>query len=159
MLNYTCLWSSPHHSHDKTCKWSLSHCPRGNITSIHKPHFMLSIYVKPNTFFLTPIWSYNQRWMWTNNLCCQMHLGLSPQLVCYPITRCKCLQFGVQRGHISKTSCNMWGHHTIHPLCSCISCTSLPYFTIIIIVKAMSWSSHLPWEFVKVIFWDGHYSP
>jgi hypothetical protein len=32
-----------------------------------------------------------------------------------------------------------------------------PCFTIIIIMKAMSQSSFLPWELVKVILWEGHY--
>jgi hypothetical protein len=150
-----CLWSSPLLSHDEAFKWNSSHCHGENIISIHKPRFMLSIYVKPNTFFLTQIWSCNQGWMWTNNLCHQVHLGLSLQLGCYPIARCKCLQFDLQRGHISKTSCNMWGCHTRHPLYSCILCTNLSYFTITIFVKVMSRSSRWPWEFIKVIPWDG----
>jgi hypothetical protein len=27
----------------------------------------------------------------------------------------KHFQFGVKRGHISRTSCNWWRHHTTHP--------------------------------------------
>ncbi len=36
--------------------------------------------------------------------------------------------------------------------------SNLLCFTIIVIVKVMSQSSHLPWGFVKVILWGGHYS-
>jgi hypothetical protein len=36
---------------------------------------------------------------------------------------------------------------------------NLSYFTIIIIMIAMSQRSHLQWEPIKVMFWEGHYSP
>jgi hypothetical protein len=34
---------------------------------------------------------------------------------------------------------------------------NLPCFIVIVIVMVMSQSSHLSWEHVKVIFWEGHY--
>jgi len=36
---------------------------------------------------------------------------------------------------------------------------NLLYFLIIITMMVMSWSSLLPWEFVKVILWERHYLP
>ncbi len=33
---------------------------------------------------------------------------------------------------------------------------NLHYFTIIIVIKSMSQSSHLPWEPIKVILWEHH---
>jgi hypothetical protein len=32
-------------------------------------------------------------------------------------------------------------------------------FIVIVTMMAMSQSSHLPWEFVNVILWEGHYLP
>ncbi len=49
-----------------------------------------------------------------------MHLRLSFQLGCSLARRGKHIQYNVKRGHILKTLCSKWGHHTIHPLCSCI---------------------------------------
>jgi hypothetical protein len=34
----------------------------------------------------------------------------------------KWFQFNVKKGDISKKLCSRWGHHIIHPLCSCIIC-------------------------------------
>jgi len=59
---------------------------------------------------------------WNSNLQHQMHLRPSFWRSC-PLTRCgKCFKFYVKKGHISKTLCNKWKHHTIHPFCSCILC-------------------------------------
>jgi len=74
-----------------------------------------------------------------------------------PARHGKLLQFGVKRGHISRTSCNGWRHHASSPLFVRSMHLSPPYFTTIVIMKAMSQSSPLPWEFAKVIQWEGHY--
>jgi hypothetical protein len=52
-----------------------------------------------------------------------VHLGPSPQLNYSLSGHGECFQiFDVKRGHISRTLCNRWKHHTTHPLCSCILC-------------------------------------
>ncbi len=88
-----------------------------------------------------------------------MHLGPSPWLGCCS-TRCgNRLQFSVKKGHISKTSCNKWGYHKnssplfVHSMHSSFLC-----FIVIVIVKVMSQSSHLPWGLLKMILGGGHYS-
>jgi hypothetical protein len=85
-----------------------------------------------------------------------MHPRPSPQLNCSSTKHGKHLRFNVKKSHISKTSCNMWGHHTTHPFCFMHYMHSrLFYFIVIVIMKVMSQSSHLPWELVKVILWGG----
>ncbi len=83
----------------------------------------------------------------------QVHPKPSPWLSC-SLARCgKHFQFSVKKGHISKIVCSKWGHYTtlfLHFLH-----LNVPYFTIIIIVKAMSQSSHLPWEPIKAIIGGG----
>jgi hypothetical protein len=70
--------------------WNLSHWYKGNIVSIHKAHFMLSILqYLCNAFILTPIWSSNQGWMWNHNPWHQVHL--EPQLGCFLPKHGKCL--------------------------------------------------------------------
>jgi hypothetical protein len=49
-------------------------------------------------------------------------LDLHPDWGCFFAKHGKRFQFGVKSGHISKTSCNKWKHHTTHPLCLCILC-------------------------------------
>jgi hypothetical protein len=56
MLNCTYPWGCSLLGHDQTFRWSLSHCHNGNVVSIRKPHFMLSIlWCVCNTFFPIPI--------------------------------------------------------------------------------------------------------
>jgi hypothetical protein len=66
--------------------------------------------------------------MWRNNPWHQVHLRLSPWLSCFPIKHGECLQFGVKQGHISKTLCSKWRHHTTCPLCSYILCIWISLF-------------------------------
>jgi hypothetical protein len=121
--NCTCFWGGLPFSQDQTFMWNLSHYYEGNIVSTHKTHFMLSISLcLCNTFLSTLIQNSNQGWMWNNNPWHQLHLGPSPRLCCFSIGCGKCFQFGVKGGHISRTSCNRWGHHIIHPFCLCIRC-------------------------------------
>jgi hypothetical protein len=55
-LNCMCPWSGLPLSRDQAFKWKLSHCRKGNIVLIHKPHFLFSILWNFwNTFFRTPI--------------------------------------------------------------------------------------------------------
>ncbi len=49
-------------------------------------------------------------------------LDLHFDLGCFQVRFGKRLQFGVKKGHISKTSYSKWKHHTSHPLCLCILC-------------------------------------
>jgi hypothetical protein len=140
----------------------VSHYYSRNIILTHKPRFMLIIFwCFYNASLPSWIQNSNQRWMWSSNLWHKMHLGLSPQLGYSPTGHAKCLQiFYVKRGHISRTLCNKWGHHTTQPFCLCILCIWIsPCFIVIITVMAMLQSSHLPWELMKVIPWKGHYSP
>jgi hypothetical protein len=123
-LNCTYPWGSSPFSHNQAFRWNSSHYHKGNVILIHKSHFMPSIlWCLCNTFLFTLIMSNNQRWMWNNNLWHQMHLGpLVPWLGCSLIGHCKCFQFSDKKGHISRTSCNKWGYHTIYTLCLCILC-------------------------------------
>jgi hypothetical protein len=57
-----------------------------------------------------------------------MHLGSLPQLGCFLMNHRECLQFNIKRGHISKTSCNMWGHHTIVPFVHAFYAFESPLF-------------------------------
>jgi hypothetical protein len=66
--------------------------------------------------------------MWSNNPWHHVHLGLSPWLGCSPFKHGECFQFGVKRGHFSRTLCNKWGQHTTCPLCSYILCIWIPLF-------------------------------
>ncbi len=142
-------------------RWSLPHYYKRNIIWTHKLHFMpLILQCFYNTFLPSPIQNSNQRWMWNSNLWHKMHLGPSLQLGYFPAKHGECFQISdVERGHISKTLCNKWGHHIIHPLCLWILCIWIsPCFIITIIVTAMLQSSHFPWELMKVIPWEDHYS-
>jgi hypothetical protein len=108
-------------NHDQTFRWSSTHCHGGNIVLIHKWHIMLLIsQCCCNTFFLTPIWSCSHKWMWSYDPWYHVHFGPSPWLGGFLVGHGECFQFGVKNSHISKISCNRWGHHIIHPLCSCI---------------------------------------
>jgi hypothetical protein len=52
-LNYTYPWSGSPLNHDQALRWSSFDCHGGNIVSIHKLHFMLSIsWCFCNTFSL-----------------------------------------------------------------------------------------------------------
>jgi hypothetical protein len=75
MSNCTCSLGSPPLNHDQALMWILSHCHRGIVASIHKLHFMPPILQRfCDTFFLTPIWSNKQRWMWSSNPWHQVNL-------------------------------------------------------------------------------------
>jgi hypothetical protein len=62
MSNCTYLWNNLPFCHDQAFWWSSSHCYGGNIILTHKSYFMFSIlWCLYNTFFPTPIQSYNQK--------------------------------------------------------------------------------------------------
>ncbi len=95
-LNYTCPWSDLLINHDETFKWSSPHCHARSVVSIHKLRFMFSIlWWFYNTFILTLILICNQGWMWSNNPCHCMHLGLSPWLCCFLVKCDKSLQLNL----------------------------------------------------------------
>jgi hypothetical protein len=153
-------WGCSLFGHDQTLRWSSSHCHNGNVVSIHKPHFMLSIlWCVCNTFFPTPIQNNNQGWMWNNGPWHQVHLGPSFQLGCF-LARCdKCLQFSVKKIIFQKL-CVIGGDiiQLIPFICSFYAFES-PLIYNHLTMMATSWSSHLPLELIKVIFWEGHYLP
>jgi len=52
----------------------------------------------------------------------QVHPNPLPCLGHFLIKHGKHFQFGVKKGHISRTSCSRWKHHATHPFCLCILC-------------------------------------
>jgi hypothetical protein len=49
-----------------------------------------------------------------------MDYGPLVQLGCSLVKHGECLQFGVNKGYISKNSCNKLRHHIPYPLCLCM---------------------------------------
>jgi len=52
----------------------------------------------------------------------------SPSLGCSLVGCCECFQFGVKKGHISRTLCSRWGHYTTYPFICAFYAFESPLF-------------------------------
>jgi hypothetical protein len=139
MLNCTYPWGNLPFHHDQTFMWSLPHCHRGKVVSIHKLHFMFSIsWHLCNTFLPTPIQSSNQRWMWNSNPWHQVHLGPSPRLGCFPTRHCFHAFNSMSRGVIFQECATNEDIINLFPLFVHFMRLNLPCFIVIVTVMAIS---------------------
>ncbi len=85
-----------------------------------------------------------------------MHLRPSPRQGCFPTRHGKHFQFGVKKGHISKLGATSGDIIQLIPFVHAFYAFESPMF--------YNHHNHegdiivIPWEFVKVIFWEGYYS-
>jgi hypothetical protein len=150
-------WNSMPPYHDKAYRWSSFHCSARNIIFTHKPSFMLSIPQQfcntflPHQFGAAIKGNYE---IVIHNIKCT--LDLHPNWIAFQLDVANA--FNSLSRRVIFQELHAVDENIIQVILLFIDFMhlNLHYFTIIIVIKSMSQSSHLPWEPIKVILWEHH---